>query len=67
MIQVIDVKQVRQSLNLTQEQFANRFHFTLSTLRQWEQGRRAPPRSTTVLLKVIAFAPEVVERAIRVA
>ena len=32
-------KIIRRALDLTQEEFAPRYHITLGTLRDWEQGR----------------------------
>lgn len=60
----IDVRAVRESLHLTQEEFALRFGFNLGTLRGWEQGRRHPDGTARVLLKVIMSAPDVVQRAL---
>ena len=34
------VKIIRRSLDLTQEEFAERYHIPIGTLRDWEQGRR---------------------------
>jgi putative transcriptional regulator len=33
------VKIIRRSLDLTQEEFAQRYHIPIGTLRDWEQGR----------------------------
>ena len=60
----IDVRAVRESLRLTQEEFAFRFGFNLGTLRGWEQGRRHPDGTARVLLKVIMNAPDAVEKAL---
>jgi putative transcriptional regulator len=38
----IDIKAIRGHLGLTQQQFASRFGFNITTLRHWEQGRRVP-------------------------
>ncbi len=38
----IDVKAIRAKLDMTQEEFAGRFGFSINTLRDWEQGRRVP-------------------------
>ena len=35
-------KIIRRALDLTQEEFALRYHIPLGTLRDWEQGRRNP-------------------------
>jgi putative transcriptional regulator len=37
------LKEMRENLELTQEQFALRYGFELDTLQNWEQGRTAPP------------------------
>jgi len=36
------VKELRQRLDLTQEQFAQRVGVTYSTVNNWENGRRVP-------------------------
>ncbi|VVT19874.1 Transcriptional regulator, XRE family [Roseovarius sp. EC-HK134] len=64
LVHKIDVRAVRESLRLTQEEFALRFGFNLGTLRGWEQGRRQPDGTARVLLKVIQNAPDAVERAL---
>lgn len=57
----IDVRQVRQSMGLSQTEFATKFGFPPATLRNWEQGRSRPDAPTRVLLAVIAKHPEAVE------
>ena len=42
----IDVKAIRASLDMTQEEFAGRFGFSVNTLRHWQQGKRRPEGST---------------------
>lgn len=37
------LKEMRENLALTQEQFALQYGFELNTLQNWEQGRTAPP------------------------
>jgi putative transcriptional regulator len=63
----IDVRAIRQKLNLTQQQFAMQFGFSLATVRNWEQGTRVPPGSQRVLLTVIDRQPEAVKAALRAA
>jgi putative transcriptional regulator len=60
----IDVRAIRGKLNLTQDEFARKFGFPLSTLRNWEQGRHRPDGAARVLLIVIDRAPEIVRRAL---
>jgi putative transcriptional regulator len=63
----LDVKKIRKSLRMTQEEFAQRFEFPVGTLRHWEQGQREPNGPARVLLMVIATNPDVVCEAIEVA
>ena len=63
--EVIDVAAIRKRLNLSQDKFAARFGLSAATVRDWEQKRRQPDRNATNLLKVIAHAPETVERAVK--
>ena len=60
----VDVRAIRRGLGLSQESFAQRFGFTPSAVRDWEQGRRQPERAARVLLMVIAREPEAVSRAL---
>ena len=57
-------KLIRQRLNLTQEQFAERFGVPLGTLRDWERGARRPTGAARTLLRVIDKDPEAVIRAL---
>ena len=63
----IDVKAIRTRLNLTQEEFAGRFGFSINTLRHWEQGRRVPEGLTRAYLLVIDRNPKAVQKALRAA
>src|SRR5690606_13874612 len=38
----IDVAAIRTRLNLSQQQFADRFGFSVANIRNWEQGFRRP-------------------------
>jgi putative transcriptional regulator len=63
----IDVKAIRTRLDMTQEEFAGRFGFSVNTLRHWEQGVRQPEGPTRAYLLVIQRAPNAVQWALRVA
>ena len=63
----IDVKAIRIKLDLTQEEFAGRFGFSINTLRHWEQGRRVPEGPTRAYLLVIDRNPKAVQKALRAA
>lgn len=60
---VVDVKQVRATLGLTQEQFALRFGLDIDAVQNWEQGRCKPDRATLAYLRAIAAAPREVAAA----
>ena len=55
-------KIIRRALELTQEEFAARYHIPLGTLRDWEQGRTEPDQPAKVYLTLIARDPEHVSR-----
>ena len=61
----IQVKAIREQLGMTQREFASAYHLSLSTVRDWEQGRYLPDQAARTLLKLIAREPRVVERAVR--
>lgn len=63
-LEEIDVCGIRKKYHMTQLEFATMFGFSLRTLQQWEQGRRQPQGASKVLLKVIDYAPEVVDKAL---
>jgi putative transcriptional regulator len=58
------VRALRKKLNMTQEEFAARFHLPLGTIRDWEQGAHRPDKAAQVLLTVIAKDPDAVARAL---
>jgi DNA-binding transcriptional regulator YiaG len=60
----VDIKRIRESQNLSQPEFAILYGLELDTLRNWEQGRNVPDRSTMVLLKVIERYPDAVLEAL---
>lgn len=59
-----DIKILRDRLHLSQANFALKFGINLRTLRDWEQGRASPDSAARVLLTVVAFAPDTVDRAL---
>ena len=62
---VPDVRAIRQKLNLTQQDFAETFHLSLATVRDWEQARTQPDQAARTLLRVIEKDPEAVQRALQ--
>ena len=59
-----DVKAIRKQVGMTQTAFAAAFGISLSTLRHWERGDRAPKGPARVLLHVAAREPQAVLRAL---
>lgn len=63
----IDVKRLRRRLNLSQNEFAQRYGFKPSRVRDWEQGRSRPDGAVRAYLLVIERDPKAVERALSAA
>jgi putative transcriptional regulator len=51
---------VRARTGLTQAEFASRINVPIETVRNWEQGKRAPRGPARALLKMLAVAPDLV-------
>ena len=58
------VRELRRRARLTQLEFAARLGVPVETIRNWEQGKRAPRGPARALLAVIAHAPETVFAAL---
>jgi len=56
----INVPQLRSRFELTQNKFAKLLGISVSTLRNWEQGRRKPQGAARVLLQIADLHPEAV-------
>ncbi|MFA6599274.1 MAG: NadS family protein [Ignavibacteriaceae bacterium] len=55
-----DAKMIREHLGLSQNKFATLLGISVSTLQNWEQGRRKPDGPAKVLLNVAANYPEAI-------
>ncbi|KAI95355.1 DNA-binding protein [Rhodomicrobium udaipurense JA643] len=53
----VRVRQLRDTLGLSQAEFASRYGLDLSTLRGWEQGRRMPDKANRTLIEAIEVSP----------
>src|ERR1700686_3936742 len=60
----VDVKSIRNKLNMTQSRFSNTFGFSLDAIKHWEGGRRTPEAPARTLLTVIAKNPAAVITAL---
>jgi len=61
-----DIKAIRLKLGRSQSEFALMIGVSVSTLQNWEQGRRSPGGPARALLKVAEHDPEAVVEALDV-
>lgn len=59
-----DVKAIRRKLGKSQSEFASMLGVSVSTLQNWEQGRRKPRGPARALLTVAAHSPKAVSSAL---
>ena len=59
-----DVKAIRGGLGKSQSEFALMIGVSVSTLQNWEQGRRQPEGPARALLKIAAENPKAVSKAL---
>jgi DNA-binding transcriptional regulator YiaG len=60
----VDVKAIREMMEMSQEQFALEFRLELATVRNWEQGRSEPDTAARNFLVTIAHDPDAVRQAL---
>ena len=61
----IDVKSIREELNLSRQEFADSFGFSARTLQHWEQGDRNPHGPARVLLLLLQREPKTIAKILR--
>ena len=59
-----DIKGIRLRLKKSQSEFAMMIGVSVSTLQNWEQGRRRPEGPARALLKIAAEKPQAVIEAL---
>src|ERR1700748_3212308 len=59
-----EVRRLRRRAQLTQQEFAARIGVPVETIRNWEQGKRAPRGPARALLAVIPHQAETVVAAL---
>ncbi|MDZ5646424.1 helix-turn-helix domain-containing protein [Nitrospirillum sp. BR 11828] len=62
--ETVDVAEVRRRTGLSQTAFSRRIGVSPATLRNWEQGRRAPEGPARVLLAMLNRNPHIVEETL---
>lgn len=60
----IDVKALRERIDLTQAEFSRMIGVSIKTLQNWEQGRREPEGPAKALLRVVEKEPRAVLSAL---
>ena len=63
-IRIPDVKTIRETLHMSQTEFASNFRIPLATVKNWEQGRRRPDAPALAYLRVIERSPATVMDAV---
>jgi putative transcriptional regulator len=58
------VRVIRRALQRSQDEFSARFNSPIGTLRDWEQGRKAPDAAARAYLVVIGRNPDAVTQAL---
>ena len=64
-VEMPDVRAIRRRLHMSQHEFADAFRIPVATLKNWEQGRRAPDAPAVAYLQVIARRPMEIQEAFR--
>ncbi len=59
-----DPKLIREKLGLSQSKFAKLLGISVSTLQNWEQGRRKPEGPAKILLNVAANYPDAIFKTV---
>jgi putative transcriptional regulator len=64
-VEAPDVRAIRRRLHMSQQRFAETYRIPLPTLKNWEQGRRAPDAPAAAYLHAISRQPAVIKDALR--
>jgi putative transcriptional regulator len=64
-VEVLDVRAIRRQLHMSQRRFAETYRIPLPTLKNWEQGRRAPDAPAAAYLHAISREPTAIKEALR--
>ncbi|MGB8365335.1 MAG: helix-turn-helix domain-containing protein [Rhizomicrobium sp.] len=63
-VEIPDVKAIREALHMSQQRFAASYRIPLATVKNWEQGRRAPDAPAAAYLLAIRRRPKEVMEAV---
>ncbi|MBT3877627.1 MAG: helix-turn-helix domain-containing protein [Candidatus Scalindua sp.] len=59
------IKRIRRNVNLSQTVFARLLNISVSSIRQWEQGKRHPTGPTKVLLDLLDKEPHALDYRVK--
>ena len=54
-----EVRQIRENLSVSQDDFAALMGVSVNTVQNWEQGRRTPTGPARVLLTIVQHQPDI--------
>ena len=60
-LSTLQIKEIREQMNLSQTVFARVLNVSPSSIRQWEQGKRQPTGATQVLLELLKKKPHLLD------
>ena len=60
-----EIHTIRENTKLSQSVFAKLLNVSISSVRQWEQGKRKPTGSTKVLLELLQKQPTILNYRLR--
>lgn len=63
-VELPDVKAIRKKLRMSQKDFALAYRIPLATVKNWEQGRRAPDAPAAAYLLAIRRRPKEIMAAL---
>jgi putative transcriptional regulator len=58
----VDVRALREAVQMTQDEFAREFRLPIGTVRDWEQHRREPDTGSRLYLSMIGADPKAVRK-----
>src|SRR5688572_1347293 len=60
----IDVRKIREAMQMSQSEFADHFGFSVRTLQDWEQGRSVPRGVAKNFLLLLQREPDMVRKTL---
>lgn len=58
---IVNIKELRSSLNMTQAEFSKSYGIPFRTVQNWEYGERKPDKTAQSYLKVIKKNPKLIK------